>query len=200
VVGCKAGQAMLKPLAAALCALLALADCTMDAGYGSSRATPVLDGALNVGVPAGYCIDQKTSRAGKDTAVVLMGRCTDVVKAKPALITVSIGKTASAGVLTAGGPALAQFFTSAQGRSMLSRSGRAGDVKVIQAVGVGDAFLLHLNDRAVGEYWRAVVGVNGRLVTISATGTEAMPLPPADSRALIDASLKALRTANPGGS
>ena len=38
------------------------------------------------------------------TAVILMGRCTDAMKAKPALITVSIGQGGSAGVMTAGGP------------------------------------------------------------------------------------------------
>lgn len=185
------------PVRAALIAAV-LAGCTLDAGYGSMRAVPVLQGAVAVGVPAGFCIDEDASRAGTDTAVILMGRCSDAVRAKPALITVSIGQGGSAGVLTAGGPALAAFFTSNQGRRMLSREGRAGDVKVIGAMGVDDAFYLHLNDRAVGEYWRAVVAVRGRLVTISATGTEAVPLPPEDSRALVDASLKAIRSANPG--
>lgn len=183
-------------LAAALAAVLA--GCTLDAGYGSMRAVPVLDGAVAVGVPAGFCIDKDASRAGADTAVILMGRCSDAVRAKPALITVSIGQGGSAGVLTAGGPALAAFFTSKEGRRMLSRDGRAGDVAVIAALGVGDAFYLHLNDRAQGEYWRAVVGVRGRLVTVSATGTETVPLPPEDGRALVDASLTALTAANAG--
>ncbi len=181
-----------------LCAGLVLSGCTLDAGFGSARSAPVLDGALQVGIPPGYCIDNKTSRAGKESAVILMGRCSDAVLAKPALITVSIGKSGSAGVMTADGAALAKFFISPQGRAALSRSGRAGDVQVISALSSGDAFLLHLKDRSVGEYWRAVVGTNGRLVTLSATGTETVPLAPADSRVLIDATLKALRAANTG--
>ncbi len=167
-----------------------LAGCYLDAGYGSMRAVPVLDGAVAVGVPAGSCIDKDARRAGADTAVILMGRCSDAVRAKPALITVSIGRGGSAGVLMAGGPALAAFFTSKEGRRMLSRDGRAGDVAVIAALGVGDAFYLHLNDCFQGEYRRGVVGVHGRLLTVSATGTETVPLPPEDGRALVDASLR----------
>jgi hypothetical protein len=181
-----------------LCCALVLPSCTLDAGFGSARSAPVLNGAIQVGIPPGYCIDSKTSRAGKDSAVILMGRCSDAVLAKPALITVSIGKSGSAGVMTAEGAALAAFFTSTQGRAALSRRGRAADVTVMSALSSGDAFLLHINDRALGEYWRAVVGINGRLVTLSATGTETVPLSPADGRTLIDATLKALRAANKG--
>lgn len=151
---------------------------------------------MQIGVPPGYCIDGKASRQSHETAVILMGRCTDAMKAKPALITVSIGQGGSAGVMTAGGPALAAFFTSQQGRATLSRDGRAADIKVLTALGSGDALLLHLKDRQVGEYWRAVVGIKGRLVTISATGTDAVPLAPQDGRNVVDSVLTALRNSN----
>jgi hypothetical protein len=49
----------------------------------------------------------------------------------------------------------------------------------------------------VGEHWRAVIGVAGRLVTISATGTETVPLAPAESRKVLDLALVALARANP---
>lgn len=175
---------------------LTLASCQLGSGFTSSRAAPVLGGALQIGVPPGYCIDGKASREARDTAVILMGRCSDAMKATPALITVSIGQGGSAGVMTAGGPALASFFASTQGRATLSRSGRAGDVKIIAALGSGDAFLLHLQDRSVGEYWRAVIGVKSRLVTLSATGTDEVRLDPAEGRILLEKALQALRTAN----
>lgn len=180
------------------CLPLLLAACVSGAGFTSSRAAPVLGGALQVGVPPGYCIDGKASRETKSSAVILMGRCTDAMKAKPALISVSVGQAGSGGVMTAGGPALAAFFTSAQGRATLSRDGRAKDIKVIEALGSGDAFLLHLQDRTVGEYWRAVISIQGRLVTVSTTGTAEVPLPQKDGRALLETTLKALRGANPG--
>lgn len=183
-------------LAALLAVAVALASCQVGSGFTSSRAAPVLGGALQVGVPPGYCIDRKASRESRDTAVVLMGRCTDAMKATAALITVSVGPGGSAGVMTAGGPALASYFTSAQGRATLSRSGRARDVKVIAALGSGDAFLLHLQDRNVGEYWRAVIGVKARLVTLSATGTDKVRLDPAEARKILEKALDALRAAN----
>ncbi|MES2432192.1 MAG: hypothetical protein V4586_00020 [Pseudomonadota bacterium] len=183
-------------LSALLAIALTLASCQVGSGFTSSRSAPVLGGALQIGVPPGYCIDGKASREARDTAVILMGRCSDAMKATPALITVSIGQGGSAGVMTAGGPALAAFFASKQGRATLSRSGRAGDVKVIAALGSGDAFLLHLQDRSVGEYWRAVIGVKARLVTLSATGTDEVRLDPVEGRKVLEQALEALRSAN----
>ena len=171
--------------------------CVPQTGIGSSRSAPVLGGALQIGVPAGYCVDGGASRERGDNAVILMGRCNDAAKAIPALVSVSVGQAASGGVMTAGGAALAAFFTSTQGRATLSRDGRAADIKVIEALGVGDAFLLHLQDRRAGEYWRAVIGVKGRLVTVSATGTPELPLPAADSRMVLETVLTAMRQANP---
>lgn len=188
---------MIRALLTALATVCLLAGCEMAPNFATARSAPVLNGALNVGVPPGYCVDRGAGRVGADTAVVLMGRCQNTGQTAPAMISVSVGQGGSAGVMTAGGPALAGFFTSAQGRATLSREGRAGDVKVIGVVGFEDAFLIHLTDRAVGEHWRAVVGVAGRLVTISVTGTQAVPLPPEESRKVLDLALSALHRANP---
>ena len=181
----------------AVIAAFMLSGCVPQSGIGSSRSAPVLGGALQIGVPPGYCIDGSTSRERGDNAVILMGRCNDGADAIPALVSVSIGQAASGGVMAAGGSALAGFFTSKQGRATLSRDGRASDIKVIEALGVGDAFLLHLQDRRAGDYWRAVIGIKGRLVTISATGTPELPLTAADSRKVLESVLSALRKANP---
>lgn len=182
----------------ALCltALVALSGCQLEPGFGAARSASVLNGAIQIGVPSGYCIDGGASREARDGAVILMGRCTDEVKAIPALLSVSIGQGGSAGVMTAGGPALAAYFGSPQGRATLSRDGRASDIRVVEALGAGDAFLLHLKDRSIGEYWRAVIGMKGRLVTISATGTPDLPLDPTDGRKVLDTALAAMRRAN----
>lgn len=179
-----------------LISLLLLAACQMAGGFTSPRAAPVLGGAMHVGLPSGYCIDSKASHESGDTAVILMGRCTDAMKATPALISVSIGPSASAGVMTAGGPALAAFFSSDQGRATLARDGRASSVSIIEALGSGDAFLLHLQDRSAGEYWRAVIGIKSRLVTVSTTGTDEVPLSATKGRMVLEDTLKALRSAN----
>ena len=57
--------------------------------------------------------------------------------------------------------------------------------------------LLHLNDAVAGEYWRAIIGIKGRLVTISASGAEGAPLTADAGRQLVDETVAALIRANP---
>lgn len=177
--------------------LLLVSACVPEFTLSPARSASVLGGAVSIGVPSGYCIDRSASRTSGDNAIVLMGRCSDGASTVPALITVAVGEAGSAAVLQAGGPALATFFASSQGRAMLSRSGRPGDVRVLQAVGTADAFLLHVEDRALGEYWRGVTQVKGRLVTVSAKGAAGLPLAPAVGRTIVDSTLTAMRAANP---
>lgn len=174
---------------------LLLAGCVVPGG--GIRSVALLDGAVVAAAPAGYCVAPGAGRRGEDSAVVLMGRCSDRSEADPAVVTLSVGAAGSAGAMTAGGAALADFFRSDEGRAMLSREGRAADVRVLEAVGRTDAFFLHVEDRSVGDYWRALTGVRGRLVTVSVAGPEGQALPPAKGRALVESAVTALRKANP---
>ena len=188
-------SAVRRPVLTTAALLLAVAACQMPAG--GTRSAQVLDGALTVGVPQGYCIDRGAGREAGDTAVVLMGRCREGSSAVPAVVTLSVGAAGTAAAMAAGGDALSGYFTSDAGRATLSRDGRAADVRVLEARQAGDAFVMRISDRAVGDYWRAVTGVNGRLVTVSVTGPGTAPLPPGDGRALLDRALAALARANP---
>lgn len=172
--------------------VLLLSGCVTPTG--TPKTAPVLGGAVQVGVPAGYCIDRAAGREDGDTAVVVMGKCAQGSTALPAVLTTAIGPAASAGVLAGGGQALATYFTSDAGRAALSRSGRANAVTVLQAKSLGTAFVMRIRDRNVGEYWRAVEPVAGRLVTITvdAPGADA-----ASGEALLTQSLAAMRRANP---
>lgn len=161
--------------------LVVLAGCVQ----GPTRTAPVLGGELQLALPQGYCIDQASSRQGKDQAVVLMGRCSSASAPEAALITVAVGNAGSASVLRGGGADLAELFKSDKGRALLARSGRARDVRILSASQQGELFLLRLNDRKLGDYWRAVTGVRGRLVTVSATGAPGEALPPEAGRALV---------------
>lgn len=183
-------------LGALAASLLGLAACELATRPMSRAPASVLGGAVTVTGPRGYCVDPAAARETGDSAVVLMGRCKFALAVDPAVLTVSVGPTASAGVLAAGGAMLTKFFTSSEGRAALSRLGRAEDVTVLQALTANDAYLLYLSDRAVGAYWRAVVGLNGRLVTVSANGTQGAPLAPQSGRGLVDGTLAALRRAN----
>ena len=184
-----------KLAAPALALTVTLGGCVVPGG--GIRSVALLDGAVVVAAPAGYCIAPGAGQRGEDSAVVLMGRCSERSEADPAVVTLSVGAAGSAGAMAAGGAALAEFFRSDEGRAMLGREGRAADVRVLEAVGRSDAFLLHVEDAAVGDYWRALTGVQGRLVTLSVSGPEGQALPPAKGRALVEAAVAALRRANP---
>lgn len=164
---------------------------------GGIRSVALLDGAVTAAAPAGYCIAPGAGRRGTDSAVVLMGRCSARSEADPAVLTLSVGEAGSAGAMSAGGEALAAYFASAEGRAALSRDGRAADVRLLEAVMVDGAFLLHVTDAAVGDYWRAITGLRGRLVTVSAAGPDGQALPDAKGRALVEAAVAALKRANP---
>lgn len=181
-----------------LAAVLLLAACQMSLpGSGPTRMA-LFGGAVTVAAPFGYCVNPASARIAEDSAVVLIGRCKDGSEADAALVTVSVGGPGSAAVLAAGGQGLADFFTSGPGRATLARSGRAGDVRILRAVTSGEDFLMLLADRSAGPYWRAVIGLRGRLVTVAAAGTEQVPLTAEKARRILDATLSALRAANPG--
>ena len=181
----------------ALAMVLLLAAC-VGGGLGGTSSRPVLQGALNIAPPQGYCVDPAALQEDQDRAVVLMGRCNAAASVKPALVSLSIGPAGSAGVMAAGGAELAGFFTSDEGRATLAPSGKARDVKVVEALSSGDAFLMRLQEPGAPSYWRAVMGLRGRLVTLSVQGTPAEPLAAEDGRAVIDRALGAMRRANRG--
>ena len=54
-----------------------------------------------------------------------------------------------------------------------------------------------VRDAAVGEYWRTITSIRGRLVTLSAVGTEAAPLDPAKGRTILNRAMAELVRANP---
>jgi hypothetical protein len=144
----------------------------------------------------GYCIDSGSSRQYDDSAVILMGRCNTGTDALPAVLTLSVGPAGSASAISGGGQMLADFFSSESGRATLSRDGIASDVTVKQALQSDGAFVMRVEDRAVGEYWRAIMGLRGRLVTLSVAGTDEMPLAPTDGRAVLDAAVAEMVKAN----
>lgn len=190
---------MMKRLAATLSLMAALGVAGCDvAGVGRIRSIAILDGAVTAAAPAGYCISPGAGMRGADSAVILMGRCSGspTATAAPAVITLSVGPAGSAGVMADGAESLAAFFQTDAGRTALSRAGKAEDVRVLSAVGSEDAFVMHVADSAVGEYWRAIRGLRGRLATVSVSGAEGAPITSGQGKALLEATLAALAAAN----
>lgn len=157
----------------------------------------ILDKTVTIAAPQGYCIDPKTSVVRGDAVVVLIGRCTARGGVAAALVSLTVGAPASAGVLIAGPDALAKFFTSPAGRRLLARDGKAAHVAVTRALVGGNTLYLHVEDRQAGEYWRAITAIKGRLVTVSASGTEDAPLTPEQGLKLVQDTIRLLAERNP---
>lgn len=168
--------------------------------------------AVVVTGPAGYCVDRAASRDGAEAAFVLLGSCAALGggRARPAgpagILTAAIQPGPSGAGLDA--PALhdlARFLQSPAGRAALSRSGQGDDVAVAQALLQGDALLLQIEDQGQAGrdqglqpgYWRAILPLRGRMVTLSALAPAQAPLSPEAGRALIEAFLARMRAANP---
>jgi hypothetical protein len=177
-------------------AMLALAAC--DGMVGATGQVAVLNGEVRVRAPLYYCVGTQTASSAADSAVVLIGRCIQGGQVAAALVTVTIGRAASAGVMLADTETLRAFMSSPAGRRALARSGRAEDVEVLESGVVGGRLMLHLKDKVAGDYWRAVLGIKGRLVTVSASGAAGTPLTPEAGRRLVDQTVDALIAANPG--
>lgn len=180
--------------------IVLLAACQMEPGAfapaGQTRAISVLGGAMQVAAPSGYCVDQQSARQQADGAVVLMGRCNGGSNHAAAVISVTIGNAGSAGALADGGAALAAYFQTAAGRAALSSAGSADAVQIVQASNGDGAFTLRIVEAGVGDYWRAILGISGRLVTLSVQGPEGSTLNQTAGRKLLDASIAAMRKVN----
>lgn len=181
--------------------ILCLCGCVAgDIGISAApRATPILGGAVNLGVPRGYCVDGAASQVAQDSAVMIVGRCSDAAGVVPAAITATVGEAGSAAVLAAGAPALAGYFQSDDGRAALSREGVAEAVVVRKVLSSEGVLILHLTDRVLGDYWRAVMAARGRLVTLAVTPPDGQPLSPDQGKALLDKAVLAMQAANRAG-
>lgn len=182
-----------------------LAGCVASGG-GSGRPVAVLEGDLRVAAPRGYCIDPSSRQEKDDSALLLAGRCAGETGAVPALLTATIGPAGSAaGIDPATDSArIAAFFTSDRGRTALSRRGRAKDVTIAQMAEQEGALLLRLTDSGHGngmqvqaESWRALLPLDGRLVTLTVSGMQAAPLSAEAGHRLIGDFATAMRRANP---
>lgn len=196
--------------AATLVATLAACVATGPSG---TRAVAVSGGAVTVTGPEGYCIDRGATRESASGAFVLFGTCAALTRsasagqpARAAVLTASVGQPAAVGVdLAANLPAMAAFFRSVPGRAALSRSGDAGTVRVEETGKAGDALYIRLSDRsaAAGQsvepgYWRALIPVQGRIVTLAVLSPAQAPLTSSEQRALLDRFVARMRAANPG--
>lgn len=192
---------------AALAALLALAGCAGGLSLGAPETVAVADGALTVAGPAGYCVDRRLSRTGGPEAFVVLGACNafSPVAARPRGTPAVLTATLSAEPAAPPEPgALERFLRSPPGLAAISRAGRAETVEILSARGEDGVLVLHIRDTSAGAegpatdpvYWRAVFGLNGRLVTATVLAFASRPISRDQGFRLLADFVARLRAAN----
>jgi hypothetical protein len=204
--------------ATVLVAAFLLSGClnTMTAGglTAASRRAPqkltVAAGEVTIAAPPGYCINTSASQDSNDGAFVLLGSCRALrgmlspAPAEPAVLTASVS-----GVLQEGDapelPAdqLERYFRSRSGQKALSRTGDAGTVSILATDSTDEAFFIRLRDTSDTlnsdlneEYWRALIDVNGYLITASVMTFNASSMTSASARQTLERFTTRLRREN----
>lgn len=187
---------------------LGLAGCV---GGPAPERMAVADGRVVIAGPAGYCIDPSGSRDTASGSFVLLGSCASIsgMAGAPhpqgqAILTAAVSAGASGAGIAGAETRLAHYFESAAGRAALSRSGRAGTVRILGHHGGHGAFFLHLRDRSAfpgrpdaPESWRVLFDLNGHIVTLSVMGLPDKPIVAARAEALLRAFMAEVRAASP---
>ena len=169
------------------------------------RTLSVLEGAVSVRGPQGYCVDQQSSRPSSGFAVLAGCAVVSDAALMPAtegLITVQIGAANSASV-TGAEPELADLLRTANGARLLSGVGDPATVQVARVDRAEGVVVVRFSDAAPAptaglepQEWRAFLDIKGRLVTISLRGFDRAPIPAELGLRLLSQAIGALRSAN----
>lgn len=177
-------------------------------GGGSDRIT-VARGEVVIAGPLGYCPD-RTATQGPDRQVsVVLGSCASIRNSAqapspviPAVLTASVSRENGADI-SGSFSQLERFFRSRSGRAALARNGDSRSVRLLSMRRRNGAFIMRLEDRSPNrvpglsaKYWRALIDVKGRIITLSVIAFEAKPMSDAFARATLDGFINRVRQEN----
>jgi len=152
----------------------------------------VADGSVVVAGPRGFCVDPKSTRTVGNVPFVMMGNCAaisgDGRAPQPgieAVLTATVATLDPNFTFDSNDPALPIFFEGDAGRAALSRAGDPRTVVVIESFARGPVFYVHARDTSPAPvdnidetHWRAIFGVNGRVVSASVLDFKGSALSP----------------------
>lgn len=201
---------------AILAAVIALSGCMEDVPQAASAEAPsrvvVADGTVIVAGPDGYCVDLEASRDASAGAFVVLGSCAAIAgnpalpqPQRPAVLTATVSGPGGGAPVSDSLPALDSYFRSDAGRAALARSGRAENVTILQGFSRDGAYILRLRDVSgfsgpalEPDYWRAVVDVGDRIVTLSVLAPRGKAHTAEEGLAILTAYLRRIRAENRG--
>ena len=185
--------------------ILGLTGCEAGLDGRGVRTLSMLEGAVSVRGPEGYCVDQQSSRPSSGFAVLAGCALVSDAAMMPTLeglITVQIGSANSASVSGAEAE-LAGLLRTAQGAQLLSAAGNPASVQVVRVDRADGVVVVRFSDAAPAPLpglepseWRAFLDIRGRLTTISLRGFDRAPIPSDQGLRLLSQAIGALRSAN----
>ena len=160
----------------------------------------VLNGSVTVAGPAGYCINVEATTESDIEAFVLLVRCRPTMRSTPVLSATITGLQSDETNDTLRG--LTAFLQTAAGRAQLSRSGDPRDVEVQEATYAEGAIWLLIRDQGNPDsfdqtYWRAILPVAGRIVTLSVLAARDHPLDHDSGLSVLRGFVMRMRAVNP---
>jgi hypothetical protein len=204
-------------LVGAMAIVMALAGCVDGFSLGGAvhdapRQVQVTSDAVTITGPRGFCVDPTATRNSNDTGFVLLGNCAAIsgsARARQpdisAVLTAAISAPSSGASLTANLEALEVFFLSEDGRALLSRSGEAASVQILDTRVEQGMFLLHARDTSAGDvvgvasdYWRAYMEIGARLASLSVLALEDAEVSDMQALETLTRFAAAVQTANRG--
>lgn len=163
----------------------------------------VLNGGMTVTAPDGFCVDEQATRETAREAFVLFTRCRPGVRPSPVLSATVTGYAAPGGASTENLQRLAAFIGSQTGLAQLSRSGSADGVRIDETLIQDGVLWLRIHDSGNPEtlhpaYWRAILPLSERMVTLSVMSSRAHPVGGASELEVLRAFVVRMRGANTG--
>ncbi|WP_323035697.1 hypothetical protein [Pararhodobacter sp.] len=164
----------------------------------------LLDRSVTVVGPIGYCVDTEATRESDIEAFVLLVRCRGTLRPAPVLSATVTGLTAPTSNDPGALRRLAGFLSTPAGRAQLSRSGDPSEVTVVESTYANNAIWLLIEDHGNPEsfdpsYWRAVLPIAGRIVTLSVLSAREHPLDSDSGLATLRSFVSRMRGANVEG-
>lgn len=161
----------------------------------------VIDGAVTVTGPAGYCVDPEATRETDIEAFVLLVRCRGTVRPSPVLSATITGTEAPDSADPGAWAEVAAFLGTLPGRAQLSRSGDPEDVTIHRLTYSDASIWLLIEDRGNPDslderYWRAILPIEGRITTLSVLAAREHPFDENAGLALLTRFVMSMRAAN----
>ena len=177
-----------------------------DATGEGIKTLALMNGAVRVRGPEGYCVDQAASAASSGFAVMagcaLLSDEAAIMPRPDGLITVQFGPEGTASI-TGNEDAFATFLETEAGRTVLSQTSDAATVEEVFTLADRAGVLVRFEDTSgpafpgtSGPQWRGFLDLDGRLTTITVLSFDRNPLSRAEGERLLVVAMAELAEVN----